>query len=190
MQLIKSIAIFFTHAAVGTAVPTPEKGIEFITSSGAKRTVYVHVPLASAAEAEVVTEEPGTSKAKRFQFHADSEDRNFCGVSSFEDRTSGGSPGLSDCECVRDWSAAHKGYYSINKSDSDSFFPVITCGTCRFGVDTSNFFGTHVGNKDIVDVVDTALGLFPSGGRVGAYGEMGCDNSFVTAGTRWGLYRS
>ncbi|KAI0600570.1 putative necrosis-inducing factor-domain-containing protein [Biscogniauxia sp. FL1348] len=189
MQLIKSISILFTLAAVGTAAPTPERGIEFITSSGVKRTVYIHAPLAPAvAEAEI--EEPGTSKVKRFQFHSDKIDRNFCGVSSFEDRTSDGSPSSSDCECVRDWSAAHKGYYSINKSDADTFFPVITCGTCRFGVDTSNFFGAHVGNKDIVDVVSTALSLFPSGGRVGAYGEMGCENSFVTAGTRWGLYKS
>ncbi|KAI5925852.1 putative necrosis-inducing factor-domain-containing protein [Camillea tinctor] len=187
MRLIKSIAILFTFAAISTAAPTPEKGIEFITSSGVKRTVYVHAPLAPA---DVEGESSRTSKVKRFQFHSDAKDRNFCGTSSFENRSSGGSPSAADCECVRDFAAGHKGFYRINRSDADTFFPVITCGTCRFGADTSNFFGTQVGNEDIVDVVNTALDLFRSDGHVGAYGEMGCDNSFQTAKTTWGLYKA
>lgn len=48
----------------------------------------------------------------------------------------------------------------------------------------------YVGNSDIIDVVNTAISRFQSGGRVGAKGKMSCTAGGTNdhAGVYWGLY--
>lgn len=134
----------------------------------------------------------GTSKAKRFNSFASTQDRSFCGDSTFINRTTGGSPTVADCNCVRDYANDHKDTFNINAADSGegSYYPIISCGTCRFGVDTKNFFGTTVGNADIRDVMSDAIARFQFEDKIGAEGSMGCDNSFQNAGTEWAIYHT
>lgn len=161
---------------------------EFVTSTGQTRTVYYRRSIMETAHGEV--DQPSSSGlTKRFQFFASGEDRNLCGDSSFVSKTSGGSPTVGDCVCLRDFLRSKQGAYSVNRDDP-RFDRLATCGTCTFGVDTANFFGTDVGNTDAADVMTSAIDMFQSGGLIGAEGRMGCDNAFQTAGTDWAIFHS
>ncbi|KAJ9133277.1 hypothetical protein NKR23_g10860 [Pleurostoma richardsiae] len=166
----------------------------FTTSAGEVRTVHFHRSVGGEATAQQTSSTANGSGAgarlrKRFQFTASGEDRDLCGASSFVDKTSGGSPTVADCICLRDFIRGKQGVYSVNRDDP-RFDRLATCGTCTFGVDTANFFGTDLGNTDAADIITSAIDMFQSGGLIGAEGRVGCDNAFQTAGTDWAIFHS
>lgn len=183
MFLTSSVAILAIFGVCTLGAPTPSTENSFVSTSD-------NAVAVSIKEQEYST--PSGTIKKRFNSYASGQDRDLCGDSTFINKSSEGSPTVADCICVRDYASNNKGSFTINSSDSDdgSYYPVITCGTCRFGVDTSNFFGTSVGNADIRDVMNDAIARFQSNGKIGAEGSMGCDNAFETAGTRWAIYHS
>jgi hypothetical protein len=157
---------------------TNDMAVETITTRGGEiRTVYFSTRAFSESSDRL------KAVLRRFNFFASGQDRNLCGTSTFTDKTSGGSPNVGDCICLRDFLGSKTGVYSVNR-DEARFARLATCGTCTFGVDTANFFGTDVGNTDARDVINDAINRFQRDGRISAEGRrMGCDNAFQTAGT-------
>ncbi|KAF3225838.1 hypothetical protein TWF106_001711 [Orbilia oligospora] len=118
--------------------------------------------------------------------------RDRCGASTFEDRTSGASPSVSDClqiirniegDATSEWTHRITGQRKI-----------LEYGSCAFGIERTGGTGGavefKVGGQDVIDVINDAVKRFGSSGRVGARGVMSCDGT--TAGTHvnvlWGLY--
>ncbi|KAK0665349.1 putative necrosis-inducing factor-domain-containing protein [Cercophora samala] len=106
---------------------------------------------------------------------------NHCGASSFENRTSNGSPQVSDCWRIFN-NIAGDGTWTINGFGHRT---LATYGTCAFGVDTSAIW-TYVGNEDIRDLIRDSINKYQWNGKVGSRGNMQCSGVAVT----WGVYHT
>ncbi|CCC11716.1 hypothetical protein SMACR_04699 [Sordaria macrospora] len=154
-------------------------------ADGTTHTVLVHPTF------KRFVDEHGTSlnpnKEKRLSWYGGNADQ--CGNSNFINKTTGGSPTTGDCGEVRDYYRTANGYYSASRftdlAGSDWCRLVIT-RTCVFGIKSANFNGASVGSTDISDLTRDAINKFQSGGRVGAEGEMNCNNSKVL----WAIFHS
>jgi hypothetical protein len=67
-------------------------------------------------------------------------------------------------------------------------------GTCAFGVTVNpddDAWYAHIGNQDIMDLINESIARFGSNGKVGTKGEMRCQGG-ITGGTRveWGIYHT
>ncbi|KAM7214753.1 hypothetical protein V8F06_009825 [Rhypophila decipiens] len=134
-----------------------------------------------------------TSKGNSPNFPCDiPPGKDHCGNSDFENKTSPGSPLVSDCEQI---------IRNIEGDGSTQFTHRITghreildSGSCHFGIQrTGGTGGTvefRVGGQDVIDIINESIKRYGGGGRVGARGVMPC--SGVTAGTKvnveWGIY--
>ncbi|KAK6499976.1 hypothetical protein TWF481_010333 [Arthrobotrys musiformis] len=115
-----------------------------------------------------------------------------CRDSSFEDRTSGASPLVSDClQIIRniegnaqtEWTHSITGHRTI-----------LQYGSCKFGIERTGGTGGavqfQVGGQDVIDVINDSVRRYGGNGKVGAEGVMSCVGT--TAGTRvdvkWGLF--
>ena len=113
---------------------------------------------------------------------------NSCGVSTFENRISNGSPSVADCQQLAynirgDGSWNHVGNPGQHRT-------LATFGTCVFGVEADPHFGRQsafrVGNEDIIDLIRDSISLYQGDGRVGTRGIMMCGNTQVL----WGIYHT
>ncbi|KAI2767377.1 hypothetical protein CBS147339_4188 [Penicillium roqueforti] len=94
---------------------------------------------------------------------------NDCGPSTFINRSSGGSPRFG---------VQHQ---------------LVQYGTCAFGVTSeSSGASVHIGNQDIIDLINSSIARFEWNGLVGAAGYMSCQREaspdFLSV--RWGLYHT
>ncbi|KXH62440.1 glycosylhydrolase family 18-6 [Colletotrichum nymphaeae SA-01] len=118
--------------------------------------------------------------------------KDYCGLSSFEDQTSGASPSASDCRQIikniegdggTDWTTQVVGK---NQREIAKF------GGCSFGVEATKVDGNvefYVGGQDVIDIINTAIEKFEnSDGKVGAKGDMDCNGNSHQQAVKWGIY--
>jgi hypothetical protein len=112
-----------------------------------------------------------------------------CGGSSFTGLTSQYSPTVSDCRCIVDGVNKRGGYWYARPVDGLKVATqIISCGSCAFAVKSDNEFGTQIGDTDVKDIIEDAIGRFQKNGLVGATGDMGCQNDQNEARTSWTLF--
>lgn len=114
---------------------------------------------------------------------------NDCGDADFVNRSSGGSPKISDCEQI-----------AINIDGGGSWnvgvgfqHQLVQYGTCAFGVkgDAGREATFNIGNKDIIDLIRDSIAKFAWNGLVGAEGTMDCEGqSFYDVTVYWGIYHT
>jgi hypothetical protein len=115
----------------------------------------------------------------------------YCGKSTFENRTSGGSPRVDDClQIARN--IAGGGTWTV---PGDTQHQLVQYGTCAFGTQHDWKFGGgtgpiyKVGNEDIIDLINDSVNRFQWNGLVGAKGSMVC-KGYPDAPIEWGLYHN
>ncbi|KAK3984561.1 putative necrosis-inducing factor-domain-containing protein [Cladorrhinum sp. PSN332] len=108
----------------------------------------------------------------------------FCGHSTFENRSSGGSPWINDCWVLHN-NIAGDGRWGIWGL---GWRTLATYGSCAFGVEAIQMPDSFifVGNEDIRDLIRDSIARFSWNGRVGSYGETDCG----TTETHWGVYHT
>ncbi|KFG86526.1 chitinase [Metarhizium anisopliae] len=116
----------------------------------------------------------------------------FCGASTFVDQTSGVSPLVSDCRKL-----VEKIQFRVQSTEHEVENAVGTqhqieeYGGCRFGVEGNGKNGNidfHIGGQDIIDIINDAIKMYGSSGRVGAKGNMNCKGTIKDQNVDWGLY--
>jgi hypothetical protein len=133
---------------------------------------------------------------------------NDCGSSTFENQSSDGSPLITDCQQIATNIAGmfshflhlspplitHKlggGTWSIGTGGGGQH-QLVQYGTCAFGVNTEDSANVgHIGNQDIIDLINESISRFSYNGKVGAKGKVGCQSATgLVGGTEfiWGLY--
>lgn len=162
------------------AEPNFDGGIQFTASDGKNYTVW-HSGLTDLTAGTV------SARDTKAAWSPESYPVDICGDSSFVDETTGGSPILSDCGCVRDYSNTHNGLWMF--TDRGGWNWMMACNSCVFRAHTDNYFTIGVGNTDIRDLVSGAIIRFGRNGLVGASGQMGCKGNFNTAKIIWALYK-
>ncbi|KAF7969261.1 hypothetical protein HWV62_27856 [Athelia sp. TMB] len=109
---------------------------------------------------------------------------NDCGDSSFVGQTNGGSPLISDCQIIQK-NIAGGGTWTTG---SGSQRQLVQFGTCALGVTVENGLA-KVGNQDIIDLINSSIQMFGSGGRVAAKGTMPCQGALGgTSTVDWAIY--
>jgi GH18 family chitinase len=119
--------------------------------------------------------------------------RNECGNSTFENRGSDISPKVEDClEIIRIIERDPSTSWSVEVVKGQR--QIAEAGSCRFGVeatwvgDNADFM---VGGQDVIDIINDAVRMFGSTGRVGARGYMDCKATSLHKpwqGVLWGIY--
>ncbi|ORY12617.1 putative necrosis-inducing factor-domain-containing protein [Clohesyomyces aquaticus] len=116
---------------------------------------------------------------------------NDCGASDFVNASSTGSPLISDCLQIAA-NIVHGGAFFITAVNFEH--TIASFGSCAFQVQTSDFGIVHVGNEDIIDLINESIARFaaPNPGQnfVGASGQMGCQTVGHTAPVAWAIIRT
>jgi hypothetical protein len=131
---------------------------------------------------------PNSPGAKKLKLHKRNND---CGASSFIDYSSGGSPYVSDCQCIEDYAYANPMEFGF--AAQPAWYDLIWCGTCVFGVETNDVLESYVGNEDIGDLIGSSINDFSWFGLVGAQGYMGCIREWPLPGDSlvgWAIFHS
>ncbi|KAF9776746.1 hypothetical protein IL306_005037 [Fusarium sp. DS 682] len=115
-----------------------------------------------------------------------------CGDSTFENHSSGGSPQVSDCQQIAR-NIAGGGTWTVGAGGEHH--QLVQYGTCAFGAQGagSSMNAAHIGNQDIIDLINDSIARFQWEGKVGAAGEMSCESItglFDGAKMRWGIYHT
>jgi GH18 family chitinase len=117
--------------------------------------------------------------------------RNDCQDSSFENETSDASPNVEDCRQIiknieedasTDWTTQVIGHRQREIQHHES---------CHFGIEASKTNGNVnfvVGGQDVIDIINTAIDRFGSGGKIGAKGWMDCNGNVKAQAVTWGIY--
>ncbi|KAK9358199.1 putative necrosis-inducing factor-domain-containing protein [Lipomyces starkeyi] len=117
---------------------------------------------------------------------------NDCGDSTFIDGSSSASPTVADCLQIAT-NIAGGGTWTV--SQMSSFKTLATYGTCAFGVVAAPGQGGmdlfHVGNQDIIDLINSSNELFNWNGLMGASGQMPCQQvGFGPLNINWAIYHT
>lgn len=109
------------------------------------------------------------------------ESNNYCGDSSFENETTGGSPSVSDCQKIMSNIAGGGDWYfgAFQRTLAEY-------GTCAFGAEVVGT-SSKIGNQDVIDLIQASIDQFQWNGLVGAKGRMLCDWGYTV---EWGLYHT
>ncbi|KAJ4005880.1 hypothetical protein NW752_001123 [Fusarium irregulare] len=142
--------------------------------------------MAGFAAAQPISENPtALSFEKRGQ-------EDMCGNSSFENKSTGGSPKVSDCQQIAR-NIAGGGKWTVGAGGEHH--QLVQYGTCAFGAQGagSNMNSAFIGNTDIIDLINDSIKRFEWNGLVGASGVMGCRSMTGIVGgvnMRWGIYHN
>ncbi|KAL4725816.1 hypothetical protein ACLX1H_006490 [Fusarium chlamydosporum] len=123
--------------------------------------------MASLTAAQPVSQNPSAlSLEKRGQ-------EDMCGDSTFENKSSGGSPKVDDCRQIAR-NIAGGGKWTVGAGGEHH--QLVQYGTCAFGAQGagSNMNSAFIGNTDIIDLINDSIKRFEWNGLVGASGVMGC----------------
>jgi Pathogen effector len=118
---------------------------------------------------------------------------NDCGDSTFVNKSSDGSPLVSDCLVIAS-NIAGGGTWTTS-SNQDTARKLVSYGTCAFDVICQRGFPDEwykVGNQDIIDLIHDSINRFQWNGLVGAQGDMNCQVEAIDGGigVSWGLYHN
>ncbi|KAI1833998.1 hypothetical protein DTO006G1_7751 [Penicillium roqueforti] len=114
---------------------------------------------------------------------------NDCGSSTFINQSSGGSPLVADCQHLAR-NIAGGGTWTVSASGSQH--QLAQYGTCAFGIQGQVLETAHIGNQDIIDVINSSIAKFKWEGKIGAKGTMGCQTVTKSGNTpmTWGIYHA
>src|SRR5262245_13535127 len=107
------------------------------------------------------------------------DDSNKCGGSTFNTLTSDWSAQSEHCQCIFDnlKRAEWKGKFYARPIDGSKFgATAVVCLSCAFVVTSPNDFGTNVGTEDVMDLIRDSISRFGRNNRIGAKGDMECEN--------------
>ncbi|KAK2017810.1 hypothetical protein LZ32DRAFT_614113 [Colletotrichum eremochloae] len=116
--------------------------------------------------------------------------RGFCGDSTFENTTNGNSAYVSDCLTMRDLLLSRDEQWAVPQYQRT----LAWAASCAFGANIMNIWPPQawIGGKDLADIIGTSVRLYGGGGRLGAKGDMPCQDRVTQGGgeidTFWGLY--
>lgn len=117
--------------------------------------------------------------------------RGYCGMSTFEDRTHGGSPLISDClQIIRNIEGDGTTEWR-HQVAGKPHREILSFGSCRFGIEATHIglnVDFRVGGQDVIDIINDSVQKFGKNGRVAARGEMECSGSNNGQGVLWGIY--
>lgn len=125
--------------------------------------------------------------------------RDQCGASTFNNKSSIGSPKTVDCKAIMTYYQNLDGYFVAMsnfdlKANGDWCRLVIT-ESCVFGIKSKNQWDPRVGASDISDIIRDAMAKFKtsdSPSRTGAQGNMGCATDMFsgTASVDWAIFHN
>ncbi|ORY61711.1 putative necrosis-inducing factor-domain-containing protein [Pseudomassariella vexata] len=133
---------------------------------------------------------PKLTRRKRFyqMYHVESESSNLCGPSSFVDETATDSALVSDCRAINAAFEKVHGYFETGdySGGENNFNTLAVAGNCVFGVARRDGQAgrVDVGDTDLINLVNNAIGDFQRDGKVGARGDMECG----VVPMRWRIY--
>ena len=110
---------------------------------------------------------------------------NDCGDSTFENKSSGGSPTVADCWTLYN-NIVGDGTWTVWGPDHHT---IATYGSCAFGVTVAGIGWANIGNGDIRDLVRDSINKYQWNGLVGSKGYMLCQGLFDRS-VEWGLYHT
>lgn len=113
---------------------------------------------------------------------------NDCGLSTFENQSTSGSPHAADCHMITT-NIAGGGTWTIAVANRQS--QLVQFGTCAFGVTARGNCMTKIGNSDIIDLINSSVDQFQWNGLVSAKGSMSCQCAGIGHATvEWGIYHN
>ncbi|KAK1982292.1 putative necrosis-inducing factor-domain-containing protein [Colletotrichum cereale] len=116
--------------------------------------------------------------------------RGYCGDSTFENTTNGNSAYANDCVAMRDLLLSRDEQWAISSVQRT----LAWAASCAFGAQIYSALPPQawIGGRDLADIIAVSLQRFGGGGRLGAKGEMDCQDRVTLGGgdiyTTWGLY--
>lgn len=191
-----------THRAVRSYQSNDNASGGFVADLTAQQTVndlisqdyttpgFINIPVCTPEMAQTAAEADITSSANYPCAVVPSP--NDCGTSTFTDATSDGSPLVTDYQQIVTNIAGTQGSWEVECSVGGQH-RLVQYGTCAFGV--TGTIGTgdvdfNVGAQDIVDLINSSIEMFASGGLVGASGNIACQGDAVNDNVNWGLYHT
>ncbi|KAJ5900892.1 putative necrosis-inducing factor-domain-containing protein [Penicillium subrubescens] len=160
-----------------------------VLTQGAPVDPNATIYLTSDAEKAITGQSPNPKVV--FSMLAANNMVNDCGYYTFINQSSGGSPLISDCQQITR-NIANGGSWEVE--DFGGQHQLIQYGTCAFGVTgDKSINGFYIGNPDIIDLINSSIGLFAWERLVGAKGVMGCQSLTGLVGgvtVTWGLYHT
>jgi hypothetical protein len=128
--------------------------------------------------------------------------RDQCGHSSFNKKTSGGSPKTVDCKAIMEYYRDRDGHWVVRSKDfpklTGDWLRLATLGTCAFGIKSNNMLDPRIGATDDASIIKDAMSTYKSSSspsRVGAEGNMGCNHNIMSgllgkAKVDWAIFRA
>ncbi|KAI9167811.1 putative metal chaperone YciC [Paramyrothecium foliicola] len=160
-----------SHSVVEFPVMVSADGVEYIVSDTFEEFAGEDGKVTKIYKYPEISENPATAIKRALNKRT-----GWCGNSSFENRTTTGSPFVGDCEALRDRMRANAESWGVAVSVSGTYRAVASHGTCVFGAWTQTYPGTAlVGNDDIADLVRDSIIQFRWFDKVGSRGEMDCE---------------
>ncbi|KAL7629770.1 hypothetical protein AAE478_001293 [Parahypoxylon ruwenzoriense] len=127
---------------------------------------------------------------KRFyaNYHNDAHTHEICAETNFVETSSLDSALYGDCEAIVTDLRANPGYFETGDYAGSGYNYLTTCGTCAFGVFRTDGLSERVdiGDKDVIDNINSALIRFDRDGHVGATGNFTCNSAPIT----WAILRA
>ncbi|KAK4178077.1 RF2-like protein [Triangularia setosa] len=168
-----TVAILAAFFAAGECAPTARANAEVVEAA------------APASDEPIFWQRPYDIISPNPEAGVLAKRSNQCGASTFENRGSGASPFVSDCEqIIRNLSGS--GTWALN---FQPHYEIAKYGSCRFGIEWGQLHrGTVlVGTDDVKDLIRDSINKFRRGdGRVGSRGIMPCGPQELAV--VWGLY--
>lgn len=200
--------------APGTAVPISPYADNYTTLDSGVRIYGTPSPLETAEATALslisLSDRRAAAKAREASPSHPRGAAGWCSASSIDNEGSDNSPLIADCQVIAtqvyQLAAADNAYFGRSECNPDAstgqftcYYPVVSYGTCMFGVSTvsaGTSLAVRVGWQDVGDLITdsvTTCGNSPSSGKVGASGEMSCPEENSASGsysTAWGIYHS
>ncbi|KAL4935175.1 hypothetical protein BDV06DRAFT_234584 [Aspergillus oleicola] len=174
----------------GFADPTNQGTIDNLLNVDITTPGFMRIPVCTAERAFLIWD---TAKAGATSNYPCSvpPGKDECGESSFENETSDASPDVDDClqiiKNIQDDVSTDFTTQVLGKNQRE----IAYAGSCAFGVEATSESGNAdfvVGGQDVIDIINTAVEKFGSGGKIGAKGNMDCNGNIKSQPVLWGIY--
>lgn len=119
--------------------------------------------------------------------------KNECGDSTFENETSDRSPLVEDCRVIIKNIEGDAGTKWTTQVVGKKQRKIAVAGTCAFGVEATKVDGNvnfALGGQDLIDIINTAVGKYAKGGKIGATGDLHCRGNVKQQPVHWAIYHS
>ncbi|KAL4805376.1 chitinase [Aspergillus unguis] len=174
----------------GFADPTNQGTIDDLLDVDVTTPGFMRIPVCTAERAFLVWDTAKAGSTSDYPCNVP-PGIDTCGESSFENETSDASPdvddGLQIIKNIQDDASTDWTVQVVGKNQRE----IAHAGNCAFGAEATSESGNvefTVGGQDVIDIINTAVEKFGSGGKIGAKGNMGCNGNYKTQPVLWGIY--